>query len=55
MGLFDNNQNKKRKGFFDSIREQNNAPMERYLREEERRHYYECEHDDPYDCDGDCF
>lgn len=33
----------------------NVSPMEKYIREEERWHSWECPHDDPYDCDGDCF
>ena len=50
MGLFGNNNNKRRSGLF------NNTPsdIEKYIREEERWHSWECPHDDPYECDGDC-
>lgn len=31
------------------------APFEKYLRQDERQHFYDCPHEDPEDCDGDCY
>lgn len=58
MGFFNSRRDDdKRRGLFDRARDNrdSNAPMEKYLRENERRHGYDCPHDDPYDCDGGCF
>lgn len=57
MGLFDLGRKKQQNSgmFGDSSYNSRVAPMEKYIREKERLHAWECPHDDPYDCDGDCF
>lgn len=57
MGLFDFGKKPQRNSglFGRSSYNPNVSPMEKYIREEERWHAWECPHEDPYDCDGDCF
>ena len=58
MGLFDFGKKPQRSGGLFGNRSSYNrslSPIEKYIREEERWHSWECPHDDPYDCDGDCF
>lgn len=57
MGLFDfGKKPQQNRGLFGGSNYRNSvAPMEKYIREEERWHAWECPHDDPYDCDGGCF
>lgn len=57
MGLFDFGKKPQRNGgsFGRSSYNPSVSPMEKYIREEERWHAWECPHEDPYDCDGDCF
>lgn len=56
MGFFDfGKKPKQNQGLFGRSYNTNNAPMEKYIRQEERDHYIDCPHDDPYDCDGDCY
>lgn len=57
MGLFDFGKKPQRSsGLFGSSNyNQSVSPMEKYIREEERWHAWECPHDDHYDCDGDCY
>lgn len=57
MGLFDFGKKPQRNNglFGRSSYNESVAPMEMYIREEERWHAWECPHEDSYDCDGDCF
>jgi len=57
MGLFDFGRKPQRNNgrFGRSSYNESVAPMEKYIREEERWHAWECPHEDSYDCDGDCF
>jgi len=53
MGLFDFGSKKKSSSIFGGG---DNAPFEKYAREEDRYHNWACKHDDPYDCnDDDCY
>ena len=50
MGLFDFGK-KNRSNYRNNV-----SPMEKYIREEERWHAWECPHGDSYDCDhDDCY